>query len=141
MPCKRRSITIRKRSRSGPATLSVSPHIAKKHKEWNDENMRVALKAVADGESVSRAARDHGIPKTSLCDRVSGKVVHGINPGPRPYLTPGKEKELDIYLKHCAKVGYGKTKRDVLALVQTAASDRGVPQSSEDSEGWWRRFL
>ena len=120
LPRKGWSITIRKRSRSVPASLSVSPRTAKKRKEWNDENMRAALKAVQDRESVSRAARDHGIPKTTLYDRISGKFVHGIS-RPRPYLTPGEEKELGIYLKHCAKVGYGKTRRDVLALTQTAA--------------------
>ena len=38
-------------------------------------------------------------------------------------------------------MGYGKTRRDILALVQTAASDRGVLRSSQVSEGWWRRFL
>ena len=85
---KRRSSTIRKRSTSVPATLSVSPRVAKKRKEWNNENMTAALKAVEDGENLSRAARDHGIPKTTLYDRVSGKVVRGVNPGPRPYLTP-----------------------------------------------------
>lgn len=88
--------------------------------------MKAALKAVEDGKSINRAARDYGIPKSTLYDHVSGKVVHGIKPGPRPYLTAGEEKELGIYLKQCAKVGYGKTRRDVLALVQTAASDKGV---------------
>ena len=77
--------------------------------------------------------------ETSEC--MIALVVHGINPGPRPYLTPGEEKELGIYLKHCAKVGYGKTRRSVLALIQTVASDRGVLRSSQVSEGWWRRFL
>ena len=103
--------------------------------------MRAAVKAVEEGDSVSQAARAHGVPKTTLYDRTSGRVAHGSNPGPRPYLSPGEEKELGAYLKHCAKVGYGKTRRDVLTLVQSATSDRGVLRSSRVSEGWWRRFL
>ena len=141
MPRKRRSITTRKRSRSAPATLSVSPRQPKKRKQWSDEHMKAALKAVEDGESINRAARDYGIPRSTLYDRVSGKVVHGVKPGPRPYLTSEEEKELGTYLKQCAKVGYGKTRRDVLALVQTAASDKGVLRSSRVLEGWWRRFM
>ena len=87
---------------------------------------------------LARAARDHDVPKTTLYDRISGKVTQGTKPGPRPYL---KEKELGTYLKHCAKIGYGKTRRDVLGLVQTVASEKGVLRSSRISQGWWRRFL
>ena len=83
-----------------------------------------------EGESISRAARDHGMPKTTLHDRVSGRVVHLINHSPKPYLNSAEEKELGSYLKHCAKVGYGKTRRDVLCLVQTAATEKRVLISS-----------
>ena len=64
--------------------------------------MQAALKAVEEGESISKAARDHGIPKTTLFDRTSGRVAHGTKPGPRPYLNSEEEKELATYLKHCA---------------------------------------
>ena len=37
--------------------------------------------------------------------------------------------------------GYGKTRRDVLAIVENAASEKGVLRSSHISQGWWRRFL
>ena len=43
--------------------------------------------AVEDGIcSVNQATTDHDVPKTTLKDRLSGCVTHGINPGPRPYL-------------------------------------------------------
>ena len=53
----------------------------------------------------------------TLHDRVSGKVVHGVNPGPKPYLNRGEEKELGSYLKHCAKVGYRKTRKMFFVLL------------------------
>ena len=59
---------------------------------------------------MSRASRDFGVPRSTLHDRVSGRVVHGVKPGPKPYLDNAEEKELGSYLKHCAKVGYGKTR-------------------------------
>ena len=40
--------------------------------------MKAALKAVEDGQLVSAAARDYGIPKTNLFDRVSARVIHGV---------------------------------------------------------------
>ena len=81
------------------------------------------------------------MPKTTLHDRVSGRVVHDINHGLKPYLNSAEEKELGSYLKHCAKVGYGKTRRGVLCLVQTAATEKRVLRSSRVSEGWWWHFL
>ena len=75
--------------------------------------MKAAIKAVEEGQSISRAAHCHGIPKSTLYDCVSGRVVHGINQGPRPYLSP----------------------------VQSAATDKGVLRSRRVSEGCWQRFL
>ena len=141
MPRKRRSITVRKRSKSAPAAISLSPCVSKKWKEWNNESMVAAIKAAEEGQSLSRAARDHGVSKTTLHNRVSGRVLHGVNSCPKPYLNSVEEKELGTYLKHCAKIGYGKTQRDVFGLVQTIATEKGVLRSSRVSEGWWRQFL
>ena len=80
--------------------------------------MKAALEAVAKGQSVSQAARDCGVPKTTLLDRTRGRVIHGIKPGPRPYLSSKEEKELGQLLKDCAKVGYGKTQMEVLNIGQ-----------------------
>ena len=44
-------------------------------------------------------------------------------------------------MKHCAKYGDGKTRRDVLSNVETAALEKGVLRSSRISQGWWRPFL
>ena len=55
--------------------------------------MLAALKAV-EGQSVNQVARDHGIPKTTLKDRVSGTVTYATNPGPTPYLSTVEEDKL-----------------------------------------------
>ena len=66
MPRKRRSF-VRKRSKSAPATLyRASPKRPKTRKGWPEESMTAALKAVEEGQSISQAARDHGIPKTTM---------------------------------------------------------------------------
>ena len=84
--------------------------------------------------------RDFGVPRSTLHDRVSGKVVHGVKPGPKAYLDKEEEKELSSYLKHCAKVGYGKTRKDELCIVESATSERGRLRKGHVSDGWWRRF-
>ena len=144
MPRKKRSITLRKCSKSAPAAISLSPRVSKKWKEWSNESiwkLLLRLWKKTEGQRLLRASHDHGVPKTSLHDRVSGRVLHGVNPGPKPHLNSAEEKELGTYLKHCAKGGSGKTQRDVLGLVQTAATEKGVLRSSRVSKGWWWCFL
>ena len=76
MPRKRRSF-VRKRSKSAPATLyRASPKRPKTRKGWPEESMTAALKAVEEGQSISQAARDHGIPINHY-DRISGRVTPG----------------------------------------------------------------
>jgi len=53
--------------------------------------MIAAIESVKGGQSVKRAAEEHGVPRTTLQDCVKGKVVHGVNPGPQPYLQPADE--------------------------------------------------
>ncbi len=55
--------------------------------------MENAIKSLSDSTaiSISSAARDHGIPVTTLKDRLSGRVQHGTNPGPVPYLSCSEE--------------------------------------------------
>ena len=104
--------------------------------------MEAALFAVQSGDtSINKAARDHGIPPTTLKDRLSGRVVDGTKPGPLPYLNNEEEAELEAYLVQSSKVGYGRTRRQVKATVENVAVDKGVLRRSHISDGWWRRFL
>ena len=48
--------------------------------------MTSALEAVNIGKSVKRAAMEYGVPRTTLRDRHSRRVVHGSNTGPQHYL-------------------------------------------------------
>ena len=51
-----------------------------------------AMKAVQEGSPVTTAARVHGVPKSTLYDQIKGNVVHGVKPGPKPYLSAEEEK-------------------------------------------------
>ena len=71
----------------------------KKLRQWSDDTMKRALAAVTAGKmGVNRAALEFNVPRTTLKDRVSGRVVHGTNIGPKAYLTNEEEKELVEFL-------------------------------------------
>ena len=97
-----------------------------KRKQWTDGQMEAAIKAVLDSsaESINAAARDYGVPATTLKNRLSGRVVHGTNPGPMPYLSTKEEERLVEYLLDANKVGYGKTRRQVKVIVDRVATER-----------------
>ncbi len=135
------SYKCRRRPRSAPPIMR-SPVRPKKRKQWSEDSMKAAIKAVQDGlTSINRAADEHGVPRTTLKDRLSGRVVHGTNPGPRPYLNKEEESELSTFLVEASKVGYGKTKKQIEQMVESVAKEKGLLRSVRISDGWWRRFM
>ena len=62
---------------------------------------------ISDGVSIRRAAEDYGIPKSTLGDRISGRILPGSSSGPRKLLTT--EEDLVVFLKQCATIGYPKS--------------------------------
>lgn len=90
--------------------------------------------ALQESQSVRQAARDYGVPRSTLRNRVFGPVVHGVKPGPKPYLS---SNEPEAFLKNCAQVGYGKTRRDVMSIAESLANDKGMLKGTKIREGWW----
>ena len=72
---------------------------------------------------VNRAAILHGIPPSMLKDLLSGRVVHGVNPGPCRYLDGNEETFLAEHLIEAAKLGYGKTRKQV-GIVENVAKEK-----------------
>ena len=93
----RKCLTRRKRQIERPAPASRP---STKQKQWINEQMVAAMKAIEDGGSVRDAARNHGIPYSTLKDRTSGHVEHGTKPGPKPYLNVEEEGEFGQFLKN-----------------------------------------
>ena len=57
--------------------------------------MEEAMKAVQKVDiGINQAAREYGVPRTTLKDQVSGRVKHGgTKSGPQPYLSVDEETE------------------------------------------------
>ena len=112
-----------------------------KRRQWSERQMLAALDSVIkDGLSGNKAAVLHGVPPSTLKDRLSGRVAHGKKPGPAPYLTSKEEKELSDHLIYAARTGYGKTRRDVINLVEGYMLKKQPPKSVNLSNGWWHNF-
>ena len=92
--------------------------LVEQYHQWDDASMVKAMRAVESGISIRRASEMYDVPKSSLYDRVSGKVQHGCRPGPVTYLSMEEEDELVHFLIRCSEIGYPHTLSQVLALVQ-----------------------
>ncbi len=99
--------------------------------------MAAAIEAYTSGSSpsINRAARDRADPPSTLKDRLSGRILHGSNPGPSPYLSAEEESELEAYLIQCSKLGYGKKRRQVISIVKHVAEEKGVLRLSSYVRG------
>jgi len=119
---------------SAPTTLQRGTY-----KPWTESQMDRALQSVvAEGMSIRRAAAEHNVPKSSLADRVSGRTLPGTKSGPPPYLNASEEQELVQFLTRSAAIGYGKSRKEVIALVQCIVDSKGIPRTV--SNGWWESF-
>ena len=96
----------------------------KEYFSWSNINMLKAIQSV----------EEKGMPKSTLQDRISGRVQHGSQPGPISYLTI--EEELARFLISCAEIGYPHTVSQVLGLVVDAKGRKEV----HVSYGWWQKF-
>ena len=106
---------------------------------WGQEQMHGAIDAVLhEGMSIRRAAEQYGVPKSSLGDRLSGRVLADASCGPATYLSFAEEEELVVFLTRCASIGYAKSRKEVLALVQCVLESRGIQKSV--TNGWWESF-
>ena len=109
------------------------------YKLWTEEQMVNALDAVLrNNYSISRAAIEYNVPKSTLRDRVKGKVKPGVMSGPMPYLTLEEERALVAFLLRCASIGYAKSRKQVLTIVQRLLTSRKIDRRVTD--GWWTSF-
>ena len=100
-----------------------------------------AMEAVKSGVmGTNQAAREFDVPATTLKDRLPGRVKHGSKPGPAPYLTEEEERELAEFFIQVARLGYGKTKQEVLDILRKTLEKKKVNTSKFNGEGWWIRF-
>ena len=97
------------------------------------------MSAVSEqGMSVAKASRVHGIPRTTLNDHIHGKVLPGAKSGAPTILSTSEEQDLVDFLLHAAKMGYAKTRKEVLNIATAMIQKRGIDKTV--THGWWNRL-
>jgi hypothetical protein len=110
------------------------------YKSYSIESLEKAYNEVmAKKMSIRRAAEEYGVPRTTLQDRVSGKIPLHANRGHRRLLTDPEEKALANIIVGCAFIGFAKSRQDILAIVQRILQTKGVT-SAPVTHGWWYSF-
>jgi len=103
--------------------------------------MEGALKEVSEGAlTIRRAALQYHVPKSTLHDRIVGKVIPGAKVGAPRYLDDEEELELVEFLLGAASIGYPKTVREVKAIVGAIVARKQGLETVTVSQGWWEKF-
>lgn len=108
------------------------------YRQWSTDTLKRACQAVHDGKSVRQAAEEYNIPRSTLHDYISGKVVLGSKSGPKSYLTSSEEEELMTFLVGMSSVGYSHTVQQVIDIVQNVVNKKGMEVKVTAS--WWKSF-
>ena len=116
---------------------------AKKFLAWKEEDMLAAIATFrAGGISFRKCADQFNVPKSTLRDRITGRVVHGTKNGPESKLSTEDENKLAAYLIDTSRQGYGKSKEIIMFMATQIAVKRGKKVLEGGlSEMWWRSFL
>ena len=109
------------------------------------ERYQQAMIDVRDrGMSLREAAAKWEVAKTSLHDRVSGKVEFDRRSGPSSILTKAEESRLADWLIELAQRGFGHSKDDLLDAVKklVEADGRKTPfVNNRPGNRWYRSFI
>ena len=90
--------------------------------------MEKAAAAVEDGMSLRKTSEIYQVPKSTLHDRVPGKVIFGAKSGPSSYnyLSSEEEEELLNFLLKCSDIGYCHSRKQVIAIVQQIVDEKEI---------------
>ncbi|XP_077402175.1 uncharacterized protein LOC144035934 [Vanacampus margaritifer] len=114
----------------------------KKKKKWTEEAMEHALIEVKSGRcTVRKAAKEFGVPKSSLGDRVSGRVTPGSRSGPAQLIPSSDEKLLVEFSLYMSKHGFPLTKQQLVSFASSIYKRQHRRVAfSKLGQTWWLNF-
>ena len=116
----------------------------RKRLRYNRNSVREAYEATKKGMSVYRAARQFGVPESTLRDRTRGFVSLDAVIGFEPLFTKTEEKKLVGHIKHMAAIGHGySTNKNIKEVAKEFALFLGkdVKATKGLSDSWFYGFL
>ena len=89
-------------------------HYQKKiYQQYPERNLCDAVDAVKNGLSVRQASKRYNVPRSTLSDRVLGKVEANAKPGRKTTLPEKMEKAIAAQCMKAAESGFGLTPKQV----------------------------
>ena len=84
--------------------------------------------------SIRQAAEVYNVPKSTVHDRLTGKTEFGSHSEPPRHLTQEEEKQLVSFLFHCSSIGYPRSQKEIMSLVQNVLAEKG--RNVTITNGW-----
>ena len=113
--------------------------VPQRQKFRNEESMNKAYEEVLSGQTLRVAAEKYEVPKSTLYDCVSGKVTLQTRSGPERYWSDEEKHRLAKWLLRCASIGYAKSKKEMLAIVDVIIAKKQGKEMVV-SKGYWESF-
>ena len=110
-----------------------------KYKSWKAENMVTTIASVQTNKCTVREASEiYQVSKSTLHDRILDKVIHRSQSGAECNLNDTEENSLIKFLYKCSFIGFVRSKKQVIALVNEIVQKKGKVMAV--SKGWWESF-
>ncbi|KAJ8377100.1 hypothetical protein SKAU_G00076800 [Synaphobranchus kaupii] len=120
-------------------TENVKMNNARKRCFWTQEVMLRAVESCRNGMTVRQAVRLYEVPRSTLADRVNGRVTHSAIGWPGRLLSKSEEMSLAHYYQDMASHGHPLTMAQCLAF-GTSIRRKRHPNAKPLSRTWWRNF-
>ena len=109
-----------------PPQYFTSSQRPAQYKTYNEDRLRRAYTAVMEDKvSIRRAAVEYNVPRSTLGDRVRGRMLSGAVSGRQSYLSRGEEDELVCFIIRSGDIGFPRGRKEVIALVQRVCDSNG----------------
>lgn len=110
----------------------------KKNKQYSNIDLKKAIESVRGGSSVRAAAKQFGVPVSTLFVKNKGKPQS--KQGKQPIMSADVEAKIADWIVYCAKKGDPKTKQEVIAVASEYLK-RETGRQDSLSDGWFKKFM
>ena len=115
------------------------------HRDWTENKAEEAVNACHRGMSIQRAAEFYGILKSTVSDKVNGKMPMGQKKGPPTKLSLELEDRIKKWIIHLVRIGYGQMRSDILDKVEELLNKLNIQKKFSDSNRpsikWYTLFM
>lgn len=114
--------------------------------QYSEQALAAALKDVKENRrTIREASRLHNVPKTTILDRIHGRIkITTRKMGPPTVLTSEEEHQLCEWLKELARKGFPQKKNELLDTVEkilTAQKRTTIFKDNRPGQKWYMNFL